>query len=183
MIRMNRFKHGFLALLATALLAACSSGVPLDEPPPEDGSIRTDAGDGADVGSAGQSAVPGVDLNPAQTGDSTWQEAQQRIVYFDFDSYVIRPEAQAQIAAHARFLSAAPQRSVQLDGHTDERGGREYNLALGQKRAEAVRRALALLGVRDEQMEAVSFGKEQPAAEGSSEEAHAQNRRVEIHYR
>jgi len=183
MIRMNRFKHGFLALLAATLLAACSSGVPLDEPPPEDSSIRTDASaGGADAGGAGQSAVPGVDLNPAQTDDSTWQEA-QRIVYFDFDSYVIRPEAQAQIAAHARFLSAAPQRSVQLDGHTDERGGREYNLALGQKRAEAVRRALALLGVSDEQMEAVSFGKEQPAAAGSSEEAHAQNRRVEIHYR
>jgi peptidoglycan-associated lipoprotein len=87
------------------------------------------------------------------------------------------------IDAHARFLKANPQRRIALEGHTDERGGREYNLALGQRRAEAVRRALALLGVADNQMEAVSFGKEKPAVVGADEAAWAQNRRVEIAYR
>jgi peptidoglycan-associated lipoprotein len=104
-------------------------------------------------------------------------------VYFDFDSYVIKPEFQSLLEAHARFLKANPSRKVSIEGHTDERGGREYNLALGQKRAEAVRRALALLGVSDSQMEAVSFGKEKPALEGHDEAAWAKNRRAEIVYR
>jgi peptidoglycan-associated lipoprotein len=96
---------------------------------------------------------------------------------------VVKPEAQPQIEAHARFLKAVPSRKVQIEGHTDDRGGREYNLALGQKRAEAVRRSLGLLGVSDAQMEAVSYGKEKPAAEGHSEDAYAQNRRAELSYR
>ena len=106
-----------------------------------------------------------------------------RIVYFDYDSYVIKPEFQAVIEAHARFIKAGGNRKLMVEGHTDERGGREYNLALGQKRAEAVRRALALLGVQDAQVEAVSFGKEKPAAQGGTEEVHAKNRRAELSYR
>ena len=89
-----------------------------------------------------------------------------RVVYFDYDSFVIKPEFQALIEAHARFLKANRSRKVVIEGHTDERGGREYNLALGQKRAEAVRRALGLLGVADSQVEAVSFGEEKPAVHG-----------------
>jgi len=106
-----------------------------------------------------------------------------RIVYFDFDSYTIKPEFQSLIDGHARFLRANTQRRVQVEGHTDERGGREYNLALGQRRSEAVRRALTLLGVNDAQIEAVSFGKEKPAVPGSDEAAWAKNRRAEIVYR
>ena len=106
-----------------------------------------------------------------------------RIVYFDYDSYVIKPEFQSLIEAHARFIKAGGNRKLMVEGHTDERGGREYNLALGQKRAEAVRRALALLGVSDAQVEAVSFGKEKPAAQGGTEEVHAKNRRAELSYR
>ncbi len=87
------------------------------------------------------------------------------------------------IEAHARFIGADKGRKVAIEGHTDERGGREYNLALGQKRAEAVRRALGLLGVVDSQVEAVSFGKEKPAAQGTDEDAMAKNRRAEISYR
>ena len=105
-----------------------------------------------------------------------------RIVYFDFDSYTVKPEFQSLIDGHARFLKANPQRRVSIEGHTDDRGGREYNLALGQKRSEAVRRALTLLGVSDSQIEAVSFGKEKPAVTGSGEEVWAQNRRAEIRY-
>jgi peptidoglycan-associated lipoprotein len=106
-----------------------------------------------------------------------------RIVYFDYDSFVIRPEFQSIIEAHARFIKADKNKKVAIEGHTDERGGREYNLALGQKRAEAVRRALGLLGVSDIQIEAVSFGKEKPAEQGSTETAMAKNRRAEISYR
>ena len=106
-----------------------------------------------------------------------------RVVYFDYDSFIIKPEFQSLIESHARFLKAASGRKIVVEGHTDERGGREYNLALGQKRSEAVRRALGLLGVSDSQVEAVSFGKEKPAAAGSTEAAMAQNRRAEIAYR
>jgi peptidoglycan-associated lipoprotein len=103
-----------------------------------------------------------------------------RIVYFDFDSFVIRNEARPVIEAHARVLTADRARRMVIEGHTDERGGREYNLALGQKRAEAVLRALVMLGAADNQLEAVSFGKERPAVLASDEAAWAQNRRAEL---
>ena len=106
-----------------------------------------------------------------------------RIVYFDYDSFLIKPEFQAVIEAHAKFIKADSTRRAAIEGHTDESGGREYNLALGQKRAEAVRRALALLGVSDAQVEAVSYGKEKPAVEGHDEAAWTKNRRAEIVYR
>ncbi len=106
-----------------------------------------------------------------------------RIVYFDYDSYTLKPEYQTLVESHARHLRANPARNLTIEGHTDERGGREYNLALGQKRAEAVRRALTLLGVTDRQVEAVSFGKEKPAEAGSDEAAFAKNRRAELAYR
>ena len=107
----------------------------------------------------------------------------EKVVYFDFDSFVIKPEAKPILEAHARYLRADAKRRASLEGHTDEQGGREYNLALGQKRAEAVRKALNLLGVADSQIEAVSFGKEKPAVVGSTEAAYAKNRRVEFNYR
>ena len=107
----------------------------------------------------------------------------ERIVYFDFDSFVIRPEARPTIEAHGRRLRADAKLHVALEGHTDDRGGREYNLGLGQKRADAVRKALSLMGVADSQMEAVSFGKEKPAVPGNTEAAMQENRRVEINYR
>jgi peptidoglycan-associated lipoprotein len=105
------------------------------------------------------------------------------VIYFDYDSFVIKPEAQSTLEAHARFLSANKARKLAIEGSTDERGGREYNLALGQKRSEAVRRALGLLGATDAQIEAVSFGEEKPAAAGTDEDAYAKNRRAEFNYR
>jgi len=106
----------------------------------------------------------------------------EHVVFFDYDSFVVRADARPVIENHARFLQVNKQRKANLEGHTDERGGREYNLALGQKRAEAVRQALALLGVSDAQLEAVSYGKEKPSAQGSAESDLAKNRRVEIRY-
>jgi peptidoglycan-associated lipoprotein len=104
-------------------------------------------------------------------------------LYFDYDSYSIKPEFQSMLDAHARFLRTDKNRKAAIEGHTDERGGREYNLALGQKRSEAVRRALTVLGVPDSQIEAVSYGKEKPASTGTDESSFAKNRRAEISYR
>ncbi|WP_422842554.1 peptidoglycan-associated lipoprotein Pal [Acidovorax sp. M2(2025)] len=177
------FKRITLAITVAALVAGCSSGVKLDDVPVEDKNATSTLGaNGANSGNTAQSGVAGVDLG--QSGrDAAGPVGVSRIVYFDYDSYVIKPEFQSLIEAHSRFLKASNGRKVMIEGHTDDRGGREYNLALGQKRAEAVRRSLALLGVPDSQMEAVSFGKEKPAVQGSTEDAHAQNRRAELSYR
>lgn len=180
-----KFKRITLALTVVALVAGCSSGVKLDDVPVEDKNATSTMGagaNGANSGSTGQSGVAPVDLG--QSGrDGAGPVGVARIVYFDYDSYVIKPEFQSLLETHSRFIKAAPNRKVMIEGHTDERGGREYNLALGQKRAEAVRRSLGLLGVQDSQVEAVSFGKEKPAAQGGTEAVHSQNRRAELSYR
>jgi len=106
----------------------------------------------------------------------------KRSIYFDLDSYVVKDEFKPVIEAHAKYLISRKDRKIIIQGNTDERGGSEYNLALGQKRSEAVRRALQLLGVSDTQMEAISLGKEKPKATGSGEEAWAENRRADIVY-
>ncbi|MFO6421662.1 peptidoglycan-associated lipoprotein Pal [Hylemonella sp. W303a] len=106
-----------------------------------------------------------------------------KLVYFDYDSSAIKPEFRAVIEAHARFMQSNPARSVTIAGHADERGGTEYNLALGQRRADAVRQMLVLLGVNSSQIETISFGKEKPAVRGSNEAAWSKNRRAEITYK
>jgi len=106
----------------------------------------------------------------------------QRKVYFDYDKYDIKPEFQDLVAAHGKLLAANPQLKVLLQGNADERGSREYNLALGQKRAEAVRKAVQLLGARESQIEAVSLGEEKPVCVQSGEDCWWQNRRTDILY-
>jgi peptidoglycan-associated lipoprotein len=171
----------FLAVALAAALAGCASGVKLDDVPVEDRTGRSST-PGGGPGTGGQTPVVPVQVDSA-TGNGPGPVNVSRIVLFDYDSYVIKPEFQAAIEAHARFLKQNGGRHVVIEGHTDERGGREYNLALGQRRSEAVRRALGLLGVPDSQVEAVSFGKEKPAVPGGDESAWAQNRRAEIAYR
>jgi len=105
-----------------------------------------------------------------------------RTIYFDFDSSEIRPDYNAQISAHARYLVSNASIHVRLEGSTDERGSREYNIGLGERRAQAVRRALLLQGVAESQITTVSYGEERPAVTGHSEDAWAKNRRVEIVY-
>ncbi|GKT17098.1 peptidoglycan-associated lipoprotein Pal [Acidovorax sp. SUPP2522] len=183
---MNRFpfKRISAIFIAAAIVAGCSSGVKLEDVPVEDkGATSTMPGNaGANPNGASQSGVAPVDLSQSAR-DGAGPVGVSRIVYFDYDSYAVKPEFQSLIEQHVRFIKAGQNRKVMIEGHTDERGGREYNLALGQKRAEAVRRSLALLGVSEAQMEAVSFGKEKPAAQGSTEDVYAQNRRVELSYR
>jgi peptidoglycan-associated lipoprotein len=175
-------KRVWLGLAMAAVLAGCSS-VKLDDVPVEDRKPATvTPGGGGATDPNARSAVTPVTVDPS-AGNTIGPANVARIVYFDYDSYVIKPQFQSLIESHARFLKANGARKVVIEGHTDERGGREYNLALGQRRSEAVRRALGLLGVTDAQVEAVSFGKEKPAANGADESAWSQNRRAEIAYR
>jgi peptidoglycan-associated lipoprotein len=104
----------------------------------------------------------------------------RNVVYFDYDSSEIRREYHEVVAAHADYLKRYTSAQVRLEGHTDERGSREYNIGLGERRAQAVRRALTLQGVNDAQIATVSYGEERPAAEGSDESAYSRNRRVEL---
>jgi peptidoglycan-associated lipoprotein len=106
----------------------------------------------------------------------------RRSVYFDFDSFVIRPEFTPLVEAHAGFLAQNPQMRMLIQGNTDERGSREYNLALGQKRAEALKQALMLLGARETQIEAVSLGEEKPRCTERTEACFAENRRADMLY-
>lgn len=187
----------FAVVLASLMaLSACSS-VQLDKKAPvEDrtgsSSATTTSNDSAKTGAANDGSAD------SRAGDNNLQNNQntqstdplndstgmlaKRSVYFDFDSYVVKDEFKPVIEAHSQYLIKNTDRKIIIQGNTDERGGSEYNLALGQKRAEAVRRALNLLGVPDTQIEAVSFGKEKPKATGSNEAAWAENRRADIAY-
>ena len=173
-------KRSLWILALTAALAACSSGVKLNDVPVEDKTASANDSAPAAPSAAAQSTVaPVVSSNAGTQGVAP---AGLNVVYFDYDSFTLKPEARAVLERNAAHLQANKRFKVQLEGQTDERGGREYNLALGQKRAETVHRALTLLGVSDAQVEAVSFGKEKPADNGSDESAFAKNRRVEIKY-
>ena len=185
---MKRFSSLAMVLGVVVLLAACSSAVRLnDMPPVEDRSTgstgsnngSTEVKADADGTVVSKGAVQTVNLSPGSTPDAA-VAALSRVIYFDYDSYVIGNEFQPIVEAQAKYLAADKNRKVVIEGHTDDRGGREYNLALGQKRAEAVRRALTLLGVSDSQLEAISYGKEKPAVTGGDEAARQKNRRAEI---
>jgi len=168
------------SLVLAVTLVACGSNVRLADTPVEDRSVGTSQGD--DAASAASRGVAPVQID-STAASAAGPANVARIIYFDFDSYVVKPEFQGVLEAHAKYLDANKSRHMTVEGHTDERGGREYNLALGQKRSEAVRRALGLLGVSDSQIEAVSFGKEKPAVPGLDEASMSQNRRAEINYR
>jgi peptidoglycan-associated lipoprotein len=178
---MKRTLLSFISSLALlAALTACGSNVKLADVPVEDRSAgSTQVNDGAGAASRGVAPVQIDGSNVSGAGPANTL----KVIYFDFNSYLIKPEFQSTIEAHANYLKANKSRKLAVEGHTDERGGREYNLALGQKRSEAVRRAMGLLGVADDQVEAVSFGKEKPVASGSDEDSMAKNRRAEINYR
>jgi peptidoglycan-associated lipoprotein len=181
------------AVLAALALVGCASNVPLDPKPPVESrtpsapaGTGTPPAGGAGTGTGGAgAAAPQSQVTTVDLARTTAEEANRagRVILFDFDSFVVKDEFRNVVDAHGKALVANRQRRVAIEGHTDERGGREYNLALGQRRAEAVGRALVLLGAQDNQIEAVSFGKERPAAQGSNEAAWAQNRRAEINVR
>ena len=160
-----------VALVAAAVLAGCSM--------PKSGS------DDATYyySNKGASAVAPVRPMPTPVVNQPGPQGVARIVYFDFDKYVVKPEYRSVVEAHANFLKSRRGAKVTLEGHTDERGGREYNLALGQRRAEAVRNALTVLGVPDNQIDPISWGVEKPASLDKTEQGYQLNRRVEFTYR
>lgn len=152
---------------------------------------KTDAGAGNEAVAANTgSGVDSSGVTTVTAGENGSQGAlgptgalgSQRVIYFDFDSSEIRGEFVDVIAAHGRFLAGNASVRVRLEGHSDERGSREYNIGLGERRAQTVRRALSLQGVQDSQITTVSYGEERPAAAGSDESAYSKNRRVEIVY-
>lgn len=161
---------------AVLTLAGCGSAVKLDDKAGAAAPITSaTTGNGSSVpsGNVASVVVPSADAS-ADTSGLT------RVIYFDFDSFVVKSEFAGAVNAHAKRLNAAKGKKVIIEGHTDERGGREYNLALGQKRAEAVQKSLTLLGVSAEQIESVSFGEERAAEQGAGEAVWAKNRRAEI---
>lgn len=172
--------------LALGGLTACTSTQLQKDPakverrgtPTAPDSSANQAGDASGI--SGVAPVVVEEKDPLQDPNSPLA---RRSVYFQYDSFVVQPEFQPVVETHARFLTTNKNRRVVIEGNTDERGSREYNLALGQKRADAVRRALATLGVEDAQMESISFGEEKPRALGSDETSMAENRRVDLNYR
>ena len=175
------FRFHLAALVAALALAGCSS-TKLDTDVPVESRSTTPGGagapgSGANSGATSQSQVTPIDLTKSTV---TATSNLPRIIYFDFDSYVVKDEYRSTVEANAKALAADRKRKIAVEGHTDERGGHEYNLALGQKRAEAVAKSMTLMGANDSQIEAVSFGKERPAVQGSDEAAWAKNRRAEL---
>jgi peptidoglycan-associated lipoprotein len=181
----NTFKRTAYSLMLASstaiLLSACASKVKLDDAPTTgtSGVVTVPSTTGSSNG-AGSSESRVSTVAADNTASQTGMANLPATIYFDYDSYLVRPDAMPTVEGYAKRMQATPAQRLMLEGHTDERGGREYNLALGQKRAEAVVRALTLLGVADDKLEAVSMGEEQAAVAGEDEAAWSQNRRVEF---
>jgi peptidoglycan-associated lipoprotein len=186
-----------ISVIAFTLLGACSTVKLTDKAPPvEDRNASSASSGGSSSSGSSPSTSAGSSGNTSKSsGASSASSASavdpvndpsnilsKRSIYFDYDQYTVKEEYRSLVEAHGKFLASNPDRKVIIQGNTDERGGSEYNLALGQKRAEAVRRAMALAGARDSQMEAISLGKEKPKASGSDEAAWMENRRADIVY-
>jgi len=169
-----------LVLVAAVALAGC----------PKKFETKPDAGADATLTTSSSTNTSGLPASSNQTGSdmaaeqAALQELQRlgMVIYFDYDKAEIKSEFVSVVAAHAKFLNSNSQRKVRLEGHTDERGSREYNIGLGERRAQKIRQALLLQGVSEAQITTISYGEERPAVSGSDEEAYAKNRRVEISY-
>jgi peptidoglycan-associated lipoprotein len=186
---MNRI---IVAAAFAALLAGCQSQPTTQTAAPvEDraASSTTTPGTGASTAGAGSSGVAGTAQGATRPGGAGGNPLRdpasvlsKRAVYFDFDSFVVRDEFRPLIEAHGRYLAGNRNARMTIQGNTDERGSREYNIALGQKRADAVKRMMTLLGAQESQIETVSFGKEKPRNPGHDEASWAENRRDDIVY-
>ena len=164
-------KQSLSALAVVTLLAACASTKPAD---PNANATAAGANQGA---TAGQMTSGNID--PLKDPNNILSK---RSVYFDFDSSAVKGEYRPVVEAHAQYLKQNTARKAQIQGNTDARGSREYNLALGQRRSESVKQAMRVLGVPEAQLEAVSFGKEKPRATGSTAADYAENRRADVVY-
>ena len=173
---MSNYRLALLTLLAAALTGCASSNIP--DPDPSETAAGGDEF-GADTGGYADDDWMGGEEIPAD--DPTAGEL-PTVIYFDFDSAEVRADFTDVVARHALMLANDSSMRVRLEGHADERGSREYNIGLGERRAQSVRRMLMIQGASASQISTVSFGEERPAAFGSDEDSWAQNRRVEIKY-
>ena len=168
------------AYLGLAILAVACSSTPKNEAPVTEGGKTTrpstSAGNGSTTSPANQGTVEGNALRDPNNILS------KRSVYFDFDSNAVKDEYRSLIQAHARYMADHRDTRVRIEGNCDERGSREYNLALGQRRAEAVKKIMTVLGAADARIETISYGEEKPVAMGHDEESWAKNRRADIKY-
>ena len=178
---MNRY---LAAAAAAAFMAGCSST------PPSTSSVSTtstgpSAGSGAAAASPNRPAAntaPATTANASGTATGAVTAPSQRSIYFDYDSNVVKEEFTPVVRSNAQYVANRGSR-VTVEGNTDERGSREYNLALGQRRADAVKQRLTMLGVPAQQIESVSFGEEKPRTEAGNEQAYGENRRADIVYK
>ena len=172
-------RSAFLIVLTAAALTLTACG--RDRTVPDD-TAATDAGGVSDAATTDSSVGRGnITESPLEAEQR--RLLSQLVVYFDYDEAEILPEFNALLQAHGRNLAANPNMQVRLEGHADERGSREYNIGLGERRAQAVRRVLMLQGAGQQQLTTVSYGEERPAASGSEDESWRLNRRVELVYR
>lgn len=171
-----RVSRLMLILACGLVLAGCPK-----KPAVVDSSTSQSVPSSATTQGSGDSSVTGSELTAEQRALAEATQAGV-VVYFDYDRAEIKPEFIPVVAAHARYLNGNAQRRVRLEGHSDERGSREYNIGLGERRAQAVRRALLLQGVSESQITTVSYGEERPAVLGGDESAYSRNRRVELVY-
>jgi peptidoglycan-associated lipoprotein len=179
---MNKFL--WPALLALSMTACGTTG---QQATVEDRAEQQPAAETAPVAPSAQStgvadSQVASSALPADPRKDPASPLAKRSIYFDFDSYVVKDEYRSVLEAHAGYLMSKSDARLVLQGNADERGSREYNLALGQKRAEAVRKALGVLGVGNAQVEAISFGEEKPRNAGSNEAAYSENRRADLVY-
>jgi peptidoglycan-associated lipoprotein len=180
----------FVAAIAAVFLAGCASQETQPEAPIDDKGAATASAGGATTSGLGGTGVGGTTASGGAVGTGAGGNPlrdpanilSKRSVYFDYDSFVVKDEFRPLVEAHARYLVANRGTRMIIQGNTDERGSREYNIALGQKRADAVKRTMTLLGAQEAQIESVSYGKEKPKNPGHDESAWAENRRADIVY-
>ena len=184
---MNRSIRACAVGAAAVLLSACGMQPAREAPGEVVVEDRTTGAVGEEAQRAGEGAEaralpPGEGVLAYPMDEDPASPLSRRVIYFDYDKSEILDEYRPIVQAHANFLATNPRARVTLEGHTDERGSREYNVALGERRAESVRRLMLFMGAADDQIQTVSYGEERPVALGHDEDGWAQNRRVEIIY-
>lgn len=182
-----RLKIATIALSLTACSSTSLHDTQTKDPPPIDNRINQKNTNGTNNSNVvvNATAEPVIEVRKEKIADRADPNTlfKNYSIYFDLDEYTVKEDFRPLLKQHAEFLAKNPNEFVFIEGHTDERGGTEYNLALGQRRANAVKNLLVFYGAKEEQMEAYSYGSTKPKAAGSTEEAWSQNRRVDLYYR
>jgi len=172
-------KHVALYLAIAALAAGCASKEEKTDAPVTDRSAGVSQPSGTSPSTTSRTTQPAVTGNPLRDPSNILSK---RSVFFDYDSNSVKDEYKGMVQAHSRYLGDKRDSNIRIEGNCDERGSREYNLALGQRRAESVKKMMTVLGVGDGRIETVSYGEEKPMAPGHDEQAWSQNRRADIKY-